>query len=326
MFSYLGKQSCSKPALGPLRKSDNTYTSNDQEAANCLNEAFSSVFVKDGDAITCPAGPTEEYSITSTMTAKLLGQLDINKAVGPDGIPSIFWKECCEQLGVPLAFIINNSLNSGDIPADFKKACVTPIYKGGSRLDALNYRPISLICVASKVVERVILNLLQSELDQLGYKDSCQHGFVRKRSCATNLLTARNDWTKALNNGDSVDVIFFDFSKALDSVCHDLLVKKLIDIGLSVILTRWITSYLTGQKQCVVANASALNGLTLTREFHKEPYMDLFSLFTSDIQKGIISWLLKYADDLNLYGIIRNILDTQILQQGINLITDWARK
>ena len=81
-----------------------------------------------------------------------------------------------------------------------------------------------------------------------------QHGFTAGRSCVTQLLTALNCWTKSLEEGCSVDIIYFNFAKALDSVPHTCLLTKLESYGLTGNLLNWLKSFLVGRKQRVVIN------------------------------------------------------------------------
>ena len=93
-----------------------------------------------------------------------------------------------------------------------------------------NYRPISLLSIVSKLCERCILDkLIPNFLELLSPK---QHGFVPKKSCVTQLLTVLHDLGKTLDAGQESDVLYLDFSKAFDSVPHNLLLHKLLLYGI----------------------------------------------------------------------------------------------
>jgi hypothetical protein len=128
---------------------------------------------------------------------------------------------------------------------------VTPIYKSGPAGDVSNYRPIALTCVFSKIMERVVANDISGYLLHKGLISKQQHGFLAKRSTATNLTEALNDWTIALNNRQSVTVAYIDYKKAFDSVCHNKLFTKLSAYGITGSLLSWIKDFLNNRSQVV---------------------------------------------------------------------------
>ena len=106
-------------------------------------------------------------------------------------------------------------MSVGKIPDEWRRAVVTPVYKGGRAGDVSNYRPISLTCVCSKIMERVIVQDLLGHLMRHGLISKQQHGFIMKRSTVTNLTETLNDWTLALDNKQSIAAAYVDFSKPL---------------------------------------------------------------------------------------------------------------
>src|SRR5215469_16584284 len=113
------------------------------------------------------------------------------------------------------------SLDRYEIPADWKDAGVTPLFKKGKRSDAQNYRPVSLTSIPCKTLEMII------HLDKYSLIKDSQHGFLAGRSCLTNLLEFMEDITEIIDRGNSVDVIYLDFAKAFDKVSHKCLFRKL---------------------------------------------------------------------------------------------------
>ena len=111
-----------------------------------------------------------------------------DSAVGPDCIPSIFYKRLANALVQPLSVIFNQSLMQGRIPASCKVAKIIPLYKGkGSKDISGSYRPISLTNVASNIMERLVVNSLTLQLESQEYFTSCQHRFRAGRSTVTNV-------------------------------------------------------------------------------------------------------------------------------------------
>ena len=144
---------------------------------------------------------------------------------------------------------MNSSLRTGSFPNQWKHATVIPLHKGGNKLELRNYRPISLLPVPSKLIERVVSNQLTSHLEsnQLLYRH--QSGFRRLHSTTTTLLYATNVWSQASDNGMCVGVLFLDVAKAFDSVNHSILLGKLPNFGFDQSAIAWFRSYLSGRTQ-----------------------------------------------------------------------------
>ena len=171
-------------------------------------------------------------SITEEDLLQRLSQLNTSKTTGPDKIHSWILKEGRYGLCKPLSMLYNLSLKCGKLPTEWKQALVTPIFKKGSRYDPNNYRPVSLTSQVCKVLKSFILSSISQFFTQNKLITQHQHGFTSGRSCLTNLLTALNDWTSALDKGIRTDVIYLDFQKAFDTVPHYRLIKKLNAYGI----------------------------------------------------------------------------------------------
>ena len=114
------------------------------------------------------------------------------------------------------------TLNSGDLPADWTLANVAPIFKKGSKLQAVNYRPVSLTCITCKLFEHIVCKHILGHLEEHGILTDLQHGFRTGRSCKTQLITTFQDIASAYNKkGSQIDIAVLDFSKAFDTVPHD---------------------------------------------------------------------------------------------------------
>jgi len=113
------------------------------------------------------------------------------------------------------------------VPFDWKSAVITPVYKKGEAGKVCNYCPISLTCVPSKIMERVIARQMYEHLKAHDILHRAQHGFCNGRSTCTNVLESVNDWTLSIEYKHSVKVACVDFSKAFDSVSHEKLFVRL---------------------------------------------------------------------------------------------------
>ena len=114
-----------------------------------------------------------------------------------------------------------------------ERANITTIFKKGSKVSPENYRPISLTSQVIKVLETLVRFKMMKFLDENEVIANCQHGFIKKKSCFTNLLTILKDWTIAVDQGYGVDVAYLDFGKVFDSVPHQRLLQKLASYGFS---------------------------------------------------------------------------------------------
>jgi len=125
-------------------------------------------------------------------------------------------------------------------------ANVTPIYKKGPNCQAENYRPISLTSCVCKILESIIKVQMTAYLDNKKVISDRQHVFISGRSCLTNLLEVFEDWTKSLDEGYVIDVIYLDYKKAFDTVPHQCLLQKLQFLGFGGDVLRCLESFLTG--------------------------------------------------------------------------------
>ena len=155
----------------------------------------------------------------------LLIKTNENKAVGSDKITSKLIKFCAKSLARPLTILYNKKFKMGKIPDKWKLADVVPVFKKGTKSSVTNYRPISLTSLPMKILEYCIKDLLISQCGHLIREN--QHGFCPHKSCLTQLLPLVDKFAVALNKKSRIDVIYFDFAKAFDSINHDLVLHKL---------------------------------------------------------------------------------------------------
>ena len=172
-----------------------------------------------------------------------LSELDTTKASGPEKIPARLLKECSEQIAPTLCSLFIHSLNKGKIPREWKSADVTPIHKKDSKEAAENYRPISLLPIVSKVLERCVGNQFYTHVKDL--ISALQHGFLPNRSCVTQLLSVLHTTGQSLDKNIQTDMIYLDFAKAFDTVDHSVLLEKLRLYGVKGQLFCWFKDYLT---------------------------------------------------------------------------------
>lgn len=141
-------------------------------------------------------------------------------------------KECKQQLADKLSNLINVSLSQGKIPMDWKRANIVPIFKGGSKEDPLNYRPVSLTSVVAKLCEKIIKDRWIKHLESNRIVTNRQFGFREGRSCVTNLISFYSRVIDIVQERDGwVECVYLDLKKAFDKVPHKRLIWKLKHVG-----------------------------------------------------------------------------------------------
>jgi hypothetical protein len=316
----------------PVLCYNNEEANTSQQAAHLFAKYFKSVYITSTDdepgdetpaAVSC-SSTLSHVNVTSHEVKQVLGELDVNKSGGPDGIPSKFIVKCKDSLSGPLALLFNQSLNTGCFPSRWKTASVVPIYKSGDKSNVCNYRPVSLLDVFSKVVELLVYKVIFNHVKHHILVQ--QHGFYPARSVTSNLLSYTEYIYQSFDQGRQVDSVLTDFSKAFDRVDVALLIIKLKHYGLDGNLLSWVTSYLVDRKQFVILNGCRSEPFVVTSGVPQGSHLGplFFLLFINDITKHINSQCLLYADDLKIFRQITNVGDCLILQKDLDELMSWC--
>ena len=254
-YSYLKSKSSNKESIGPLKKLDGSETKNDIEVAVTLNDFFGTVFTEEDldnmpvlDTILADV-PMTEVIFSTEKVMKKIDNLRLYSAPGPDGITPKILKTFSEQISLPLSMIYQKSYDSGEVPTDWKKANVTPIFKKGKKCLAINHRPVSLTPVPCKIMESIVKDDVTEYLEENKLINNSQHGFRQKRSCLTNLLEYMEEVTKTVDSGQNIDMVYLDFSKAFDKVPIKRLLIKVRALGIDEKTVKWIEGWLKERMQ-----------------------------------------------------------------------------
>ncbi len=262
------------------------------------------------------------------MVLKKLKDLKTSKAPGPDQIHPRVLSETATAIAKPLCMIFNTSIRTQKVPDQWKIAHVAAIFKKGSRAEPLNYRPVSLTSVLCKVLEAVIRDHLIDHMKKNLLLSDRQFGFISGRSTTLQLLKVLDDWTKILEAGDDVDIVYFDFMKAFDKVPHKRLVKKIESFGITGSLLGWIKSFLNERWQRVVVNEAYSEEVQVISGIPQGSVLGplLFVLYINDLPDTVLSESYMFADDTKLFRKIRDGTCCRALQEDIDRLLEWSKK
>ena len=330
-WKYVQTKTKITTGISPLTKRDGGVAVTDKDKADVLNLFFASVFTSENlnnIPVLDEGSRSDNILLTDILITPLavkekLGQLNVNKAQGPDKIPPRVLKELCTQLAVPLSTLFNKSVESGKLPSEWKQAEVVGIFKKGTRSDPGNYRPVSLTSVLCKVLESFIRDAIVNYMTDLNLYASCQHGFRNKRSCVTQLLEVMEILTDCVEDNEPIDMIYLDFKKAFDSVPHQRLLVKLKSYGITGKVYSWVADFLSGRSQKVRVGRDRSSYADVLSGIPQGSILGpvLFTLFINDISDTIQSFCRIFADDTKIFD---KTVNRKILQEDLYRLQDWS--
>ena len=228
------------------------------DKAKLFAENFSLNSNLDDSGVSLPVFPSRtnlklhNISVTPKMVRKVVMNLDLSNASGPDCIPVVVLKNCEPELSYILAELFNKCLKESCFPDCWKVSSVVPVFKNvGERSTAKNYRPVSLLSVVSKVFENLVNNRIVDHLEKCGLS-AFQYGFRSCRSTADILTVVSDKIARAFNRSGATRAVALDISKAFDRVWHAGLLHKLKSYGISGQIFGLISSFLSNRRLRVV--------------------------------------------------------------------------
>ena len=269
-------------------------------------------------------GSFELAPVRARFVLDQLLSLKVGKSTGLDGISVRFLRDGAEVIAAPLCHVINMSLTSEVVPSGMKDARVTPLFKKGSRLDCGNYRPVSILNVLSKILERAVHGQLVSYLTRGGILTESQSGFRPGFSTDTCLLGLSEYIRRELSGGKLVGLVLLDLQKAFDCVDHGILLEKLGKMGVGSV--DWFRSYLSGRRQCVLVDGvvSEFEGVNCGVPQGSILGPILFLCYVNDMSVSLGCHLSLYADDSTLVASGRNAAELgRYLSGQLASCKDW---
>ena len=185
---------------------------------------------------------------------------------------------------------------------------------------------MSLTSVICKLLERLIKDHMVDFLVRHKLLYPSQHGFLKARSCLTNMLCFLEEVTKWIDEGSPVDIIYLDFQKAFDKVPHQILLLKLKAHGIRDGIIDWIEQWLTDRRQrcCSILEGFKLEMSGVPQGSLLGPI--LFLIYINDLDDNITSNVLKFADDTKVFRRVNNDGDKQLLQNDLDKLVQWSEK
>ena len=250
-------------SVSPLLDQSKNLLLDDKEKANLLND----VFINQNTSLALeafPFGPSplqetfDIYRISPKEVAETLRSLPNKSSCGSDEISYRLMKEAGPALVGPLVTLFNRSLLLRQVPDEWKKAIVIPIFKGGrkDRQEPRSYWPISLTSCVARTMEKIVKAKILNFFETNTFLYPLQSGFLPTHSTVTQLAYLVHQWQIALDRGESIESVFLDLRKAYDRVSHQGLINKLSTCGFSYSSLERMTNFTYYRKQCVRLNGT----------------------------------------------------------------------
>ena len=252
----------------------------------------------------------EFKTLSVAHVTHILSTLKPNTATGPDELPAALLRNLAPVLGPTIAHFFNESLSSGSFPDIWKRAEVIPIYKSkGSKTDPGNYRPISILPVLGRALEKVAASQLYDYCEKNVVIPSQQFGFRKESSCEMALVSAMDYWLRSVDEGKYAGALLLDLSKAFDCVPHQKLLQELSMAGAGDSALKWFASYLSGRQQRVRCREITTHWLKVTRGVPQGSCLSplLFSIYVRDLPSISDSECIQFADDVTESAADSNI-------------------
>jgi hypothetical protein len=268
--------------------------------------------------------------VTVNEVFKLLKKLQRKKSCGVDNLPPGYLKDTALSIAKPLCYVINLCLKSGSVPEDFKIGQITPIFKTGSKHHLENYRPITVLPVCSKILERCVHIQLTKHLEEHKLLSKHQFGFRKGRSTETAVTLFLDKIRKNMDSGKLTGAIFIDLSKAFDTLNHNQIIANLNTYGIHDTEKEFFINYLFNRQQQVTFQNTKSNFETVLCGVPQGSILGplLFLLSFNDVGNVLHDCdIIMYADDTVIFASAKNEMELKTkLSNDFQRVTDWLER
>ena len=276
-----------------------------------------------------PVDSLELYPTDENEICTIAKSFKNNKAPGLDEYSPKIIKNVISYISEPLCHIFNQSMLEGIFPDELKKAKVTPVFKSGDKRDFTNYRPISVLPVFSKLLERIIYKRTIEFFNKHSLLYEGQFGFRTDFSTSMALTSISNKIVDAFEKNEFALGVFIDLSKAFDTINHAILLSKLNRYGIRGAALDFFSSYLDNRLQCTRFGSFVSDFKTITCGIPQGSLLGplLFIIYINDLYKSAndLSFIL-YADDTNIVVSNPNLESLcNIVNRGLSQVCEWFK-
>ena len=262
-------------------------------------------------------------SFSHDKIAKVIQNLDPNKAHGHDKISIRMLKAFGFSVYKPLEIIFNQCPETGVFPSEWKKGNI----KKGDKQILKNYRLVSLLPICGKILERIMFNEMFESFIENKLISASQSGFKPGDSCINQLLSISHEIYSSFDEGLEVRSVFLDISKAFDKVWHDGIIFKLTQNGISGNLLNLLRDFLNERKQRVILNGQFSTWKNVSAGVPQGSILGplLFLIYINDLTEGLSTNAKLFADDTSLFSVIHDIqTSANNLNKDLERISNWA--
>ena len=334
--SILGKKNT--PNIPPIINHNRKDISDHKEMCKIFNNYFVNIGANLANTITGDAPDPINYlgsrcvnsfSFMGTTSQEVFNVIKKfkNKKSSINNIPIAVFKKISHVISPLLCELFNESINVGVFPDKLKTGRVVPLFKDGSKTNILNYRPISTLSIYSKIFEKLVHKRMVSFISRYSLIKPNQYGFQTNKSTSDAIIELLENVNDSFNENKHYLSIYLDFSKAFDTVCHEILLKKIEHMGFRGPILAWITSYLTNRKQFVTIGDASSTLLDISMGVPQGSTLGplLFILYINDMSESLSRLkVIHFADDSTLHlAMIKNENIAPTVNTELAVINTW---
>ena len=260
---------------------------------------------------------------------QLCKDIKVCKSSGIEDIPTKAFKDSFRVLISQLVFLFNLSFSKGQFPDSWKRATIIPLYKEGDKTEVSNYRPVSLLPLPGKIIEKIAHTKMTIFFEDYKMLSDKQGGFRKGFSTTKSIADLTDDLFNNINEGLTSLAVFVDLRKAFDTVNHAILLDKLNHYGIRGVNLKWCTSYLEDRSQVTLANGIRSGAKSIACGVPQGLVLGplFFIIYVNDMQSAVQEANSQlYADDTVIYASGQSPDQAaNKLQPALNLFTVWCK-